>query len=88
MTLTVAHQAALSVEVSRQGYWWELPFLLQGIALDPGMETSLLHCGQIVYNLTVQIVYSLLHHKAFMMLLKCCGCRETQQAWQSLILEQ
>ena len=65
MTLwTVAHQAALSVEFSRQGYWWELPFLLQGISLTQGSKPGLPHFGQIVYNLTVQIVYSLLHHKS------------------------
>ena len=45
---TVACQALLSMEFSRQEYWSGLPFPTQG--LDPG----LLHCRQILYHLSHQ----------------------------------
>ena len=35
---TIAHQAPLSVEFSRQGYWSELPFPSPGDLPDPGIE--------------------------------------------------
>ena len=35
---TVARQAPLSMGVSRQEYWSELPFPLPGVLPDPGME--------------------------------------------------
>ena len=35
---TVAHQARLSIEFFRQGYWSGLPFLLPGDIPDPGIE--------------------------------------------------
>ena len=35
---TVAHQAPLSMEFSRQKYWSGLPFLFPGDLLNPGME--------------------------------------------------
>ena len=35
---TVAHQAPLSMEFSRQEYWSGLPFLLPGHLPDPGIE--------------------------------------------------
>ena len=35
---TVAHQALLSVEFSRQEYWGGLPFPAPGDLPDPGME--------------------------------------------------
>ena len=35
---TLARQAPLSVEFSRQKYWSGLPFLLQGDPLDPRTE--------------------------------------------------
>ena len=35
---TVAHQASLSVEFSRQGYWSGLPFPFPGDLPNPGME--------------------------------------------------
>ena len=39
MTLwTVAHQAPLSMEVSRQEYWSGLPFSSPGDLPDPGIE--------------------------------------------------
>ena len=43
-TWTVAHQAPLSVELSRQEYWSGLPFLPPGDLPDPGVRpTHLLH---------------------------------------------
>ena len=35
---TVAHQASLSMEFSRQEYWSGLPFPSPGDLLDPGIE--------------------------------------------------
>ena len=35
---TVAHQASLSLEFSRQGYWSGLPFPPPGYLPDPGIE--------------------------------------------------
>ena len=35
---TVAHQAPLSMEFSRQEYWSGLPFLPPGYLPDPGIE--------------------------------------------------
>ena len=35
---TVAHQAPLSMELSRQEYWSGLPFLTPGDLLDPGIK--------------------------------------------------
>ena len=37
---TVAHQAPLSMEFSRQEYWSGLPFPSPGYLLDLGIETS------------------------------------------------
>ena len=37
---TVAHQAPLSMEFSRQGYWSGVPFPTPGDLLSPGMETE------------------------------------------------
>ena len=43
----VAHQASLSMEFIRQGYWSELPFPLPGDLLDPGIEpVSLVLAGR------------------------------------------
>ena len=35
---TIAHQAPLSLEFSRQGYWSWLPFPTPGDLPDPGIE--------------------------------------------------
>ena len=51
---TVARQASLSMEFSRQAYWSRLPFLLQGIFLTQGLNPGLLHCRQILYHLSQQ----------------------------------
>ena len=37
---TVAHQAPLSMEFSRQEYWSELPFSPPGDLPDPGIEPT------------------------------------------------
>ena len=49
---TVARQASLSMEFSRQEYWSGLPFLSQGIFPTQGSNLSLLrlrHCRQILH---------------------------------------
>ena len=45
---TVARQAPLSMEFSRQEYWSGLPFISPLYLPNP----SLLHCGQILYCLS------------------------------------
>ena len=47
---TVAHQSPLSMGFSRQEYWSMLPFLSPGDLPDPGIESRLLHCRQILYH--------------------------------------
>ena len=47
---TVARQAALSMEVSRQEYWRGLPFPPPGHLPDPSTEPGLLHRRQILYH--------------------------------------
>ena len=47
---TVARQAPVSMEFSRQEYWSGLPLSSPGDLPDPGMETGLLHCKQILYH--------------------------------------
>ena len=42
-TWTVAHQAPLSVEFSRQEYWSGLPFPTPGVFLSQGLNLRLLH---------------------------------------------
>ena len=37
---TVAHQAPLFLEISRQEYWSELPFPPSGILSDPGIKLA------------------------------------------------
>ena len=53
---TVAHQAPLCMEFSRQEYWSGLPFLLQGIFPTHGSNLCLLHL------LHWQADYLPLHH--------------------------
>ena len=38
--VTVAHQAPLSMEFSRQGYWSAMPFPLPGDLTDPEIEPA------------------------------------------------
>ena len=47
---TVALQASLSMEFSRQEYWSGLPFPSPGDLLNPGTELRLPHCRQILYH--------------------------------------
>ena len=51
---TVAHQAPLSMEFSRQESGVGCHFLLQGIFLTQGSNPSLLHCRQTLYHLSPQ----------------------------------
>ena len=51
---TVAHQAPVSIELSRQEYRSGLHFLLQGIFLIQGSNPGLLHCRQILCHLSHQ----------------------------------
>ena len=49
---TVAHQDPLSLGFSRQEYWSGLPFLSPGDFLPQGLNLGLLHCRQILYQLS------------------------------------
>ena len=46
---TVARQAPLSMEFSRQEYWSGFPFLLQGIFPTQGLNPDLPRCRRILY---------------------------------------
>ena len=48
-----SHHAPLPMELPRQEYWNGSHSLLQGIFLTQGSNTTLLHCGQILYHLTI-----------------------------------
>ena len=51
---TVAHQAPLSMEFSRQEYWSGFPFPSQGIFPVQELNPVLLHCKQILHYLSHQ----------------------------------
>ena len=51
---TVAHQAPLSVEFSRQEYWSGEPFPSPGDLFDPGLNPGLPYCRQTLYQLKHQ----------------------------------
>ena len=51
---TVACQVPLSMGLSRQEYWSGLPFPSPGDLPDPGINPSLLHCRQILYQLSYE----------------------------------
>ena len=51
-------KAPLSMEFSRQEYWSEFHFLLQGIFLTQGSNPSFLHCRQILYQLSLTLIMS------------------------------
>ena len=57
---TVARQALLSTESSRQEYWSGLPFPLQGIFPTQGSNLGLLHHRQILYRFSYRdaLIYS------------------------------
>ena len=44
----------LSLRFSRQEYWSGLPFPSPGDLPDPGIEPGLLHCRQILYQLSYE----------------------------------
>ena len=48
--MTVAHQAPLPVEFSRQEYWSGLPFPSPAIFPTQELNQGLLHCGQFLYR--------------------------------------
>ena len=50
----ITHQALLSMGFSRQEYWSGLPFPPTGIFPTKGSNPGLLHCRQILYNLSHQ----------------------------------
>ena len=52
--MTVAYQAPLSMEFSKQEYWIGSHSLLQGIFLTQGSTLGLLHYRQILYCLSHQ----------------------------------
>ena len=49
---TIACQAPLSMEFSRQEYWSGLPFPSPGDLPDPGIKPGFQHCRQILYHLS------------------------------------
>ena len=51
---TLALQAPLSMEFSRQQYWIGQPFFSTGIFMTQGSNPGLLHCRQILYHLSHQ----------------------------------
>ena len=51
---TIARQGPLSMGFSRQEYWSGLPFLLQGIFPTQKLNPDLLHCRQILYQLSYE----------------------------------
>ena len=51
---TIAHQAPLSMEFSRQEYWNGFHSLLQGIFPTQGLNPGLLNCWQFLYHLSYQ----------------------------------
>ena len=51
---TVAYQAPLSMEFSRQEYWSGCHYLLQGIFPTQVLNLGLLHCRQTLYHLSHQ----------------------------------
>ena len=51
---TVACQAPVSMGFSRQEYWSELPFPSPGDLPNPGIKPGLLHCRQMIYQLSYE----------------------------------
>ena len=51
---TIAHQAHLSMEFSRQEYWSRWLFSSAGDVPDPGIEPGLPRCRRILYHLNHQ----------------------------------
>ena len=53
---TVVYQASLSMGFSRQEYWSGLPFPSPGDLPDTGIKQGLLHCRQMLYPLSHQVL--------------------------------
>ena len=71
---TVAHQAPLSLEFSRQEYWSGLPFPSPGDLLTQGSNPGLLHCWQVLHHLSYQgspkiQIFALVFYPLFFILL-------------------
>ena len=49
---TIAQQVLLSMGLPRQEYWSELPFPSPRDLPNTGTEPSLLHCRQVLYQLS------------------------------------
>ena len=77
---TVACQAPLSMEFSRQEYWSGLPSLLHGIFPTQGLNLSLLHCRQIFYHLSYQGSPNTVNLNP----IESCMCAKLLQLYQTL----
>ena len=77
---TVACQAPLSMEFSRQEYWSGLPSLLHGIFPTQGLNLSLLHCRQIFYHLSYQGRPNTVNLNP----IESCMCAKLLQLYQTL----
>ena len=75
---TIAQQALLSMEFSRQEYWSGLPFPSSGYLLTQELNPGLLHCKQILYHLSYQVIS----------LLNWCFCRgrRTRTSYWAILL--
>ena len=62
---TTAHQASLSMEFSRQGYWSGLPFPSSGDLLDPGDQTQISSIGRWSTSVKCPAWSSLFKNKEF-----------------------
>ena len=65
---TLAHQAPLSMRFPRQEYWSGLPFPSSRNLPNPGIKPRLLHCRQILYQLSQE------DHQG--------EAKETQPSWE------
>ena len=89
---TVACQAPLSMGFSRQECWSGFPFPSPGDLLDPGIEPSLLHCRQILYQLSyegspnlIEIFINSIHifeHISWLVLEKEMATQSSTVAWK------
>ena len=59
---TVAREALLSMGFSRQEYWSGCHFLLQRIFPTQKLNLGLLHCRQILYQLTYEVRQKSMYH--------------------------
>ena len=67
---TVAHEAPVFMEFSRQEYWSGSHSLLQGIFPTQELNSVLLHCRQILYHLSQQCLVSFIQYDDLFMLFK------------------